>query len=179
MPTPDLHALALRLCAVSLKYDIALSTQYLGRIFVAGADGLSSMDDDYSCVLKASMFRKLWVWTGSFDVDCCCSPEALQPNPHMDIELPMVSPLMKGALHRNVLTFRHVGRLYAFPPAPIIAALVAHVRREKLRMVMVVPEWPTQPWYTAAMACKTLWLGEIGSIARVGKAGLGPLRQMF
>ena len=48
--------------------------------------------------------------------------------------------MKKGALHRNVLTFCHEGRLYAFLPALIYAALVEHVRNKELRMVMVVLE---------------------------------------
>lgn len=61
MASPDLHAVALGLCAVSLKNDIALSTQYLAGdgTIVAGASGLSRIKDEYNCVLKVPMFQNV------------------------------------------------------------------------------------------------------------------------
>ena len=48
MRSAELHALALRVCGMTLQFDIALSAQNLAGdgIIVAGADGLSRMEDD-------------------------------------------------------------------------------------------------------------------------------------
>jgi hypothetical protein len=175
MKSSELHALALRLCSVSLKWGVAISTQYLAGdgIIVAGADGLSRLEDDYNCTLKLGVFKALWDWKGPFDVDCCCSPQAIMCNPYTARELDCVSPFLKESLHRSVLTFVHPGRLYAFPPAPIIGPLIAHIQKEVLKMVIVVPEWPTQPWYAAVHDQDVLRLGQVGELTNMGGAGLG------
>ena len=174
MKNSGLHALELRLCATTLKWGVALSTQYLAGdgIIQSGADGLSRMEDDYNCVLKREVFRKLWDWKGPFDVDCCCSPHAIQCNPETGRELEYVSPFMPEAVHRNALTFVHAGRLYAFPPAPIIGQLIAHILREKLQVVVVIPEWPTQPWYSEISGMELITLGGVGELTDKGSAGL-------
>lgn len=123
-------------------------------------------------MLKTAVFRRLWDWKGPFCVDCCCSPDAVQRD-MAGRELQYVSPFMRESLHRNVLTFCHPGKLYAFPPAPIIGSLIGHVLREKLKMIMVVPEWPTQLWYALTKGHESMCLGLIGEKAASGKAGLG------
>ena len=53
--------------------------------------------------------------------------------------------------------------VYAFPPFHIISKVVQKFKREKPKMVLVVPDWPTQPWYSQRvrlMTCNTLILGK-------------------
>jgi hypothetical protein len=170
-----LHALAIRLWRVALKWDVDVSTQYLAGdgIILAGADGLSRGEDHFNCVLNKQVFRRLWSWKGPFDVDCCASEGAVQQHPISGVSLPCVSPFLSCAVHRNVLTFVHTGRLYAFPPAPLIARLVAHVVNHGLRMVMVVPDWPTSSWYSSLWNRDRLVLGMVDKVADKGSAGLG------
>ena len=36
---------------------------------------------------------------------------------------------------------------YAFPPFPIIGKVLRKAREERARMILIAPNWPTQPWY--------------------------------
>ena len=38
---------------------------------------------------------------------------------------------------------------YAFPPFCVIPSLLQKIRRDKARGVVVLPDWPNQPWYAA------------------------------
>ena len=40
---------------------------------------------------------------------------------------------------------------YAFPPFSIILRCVQKIEQEKAEGLLVVPNWPTQPWYTKLM----------------------------
>jgi hypothetical protein len=37
---------------------------------------------------------------------------------------------------------------YAFPPFNQIQKLVQKIRREKCHIVLIVPDWPTQAWFS-------------------------------
>ena len=38
---------------------------------------------------------------------------------------------------------------YAFPPLCVILSMLQKIRRDKARGVVVLPDWPNQPWYAA------------------------------
>lgn len=44
---------------------------------------------------------------------------------------------------------------YAFPPFSVIARLLQKVQREQSSGILVVPDWPTQPWYPVLMRLLT------------------------
>jgi hypothetical protein len=169
-----LHAASLRLWAQCMRYDVALSTQWLSGegIIKSGADGLSRGEDVYDCRLTRAAFQELWETWGPFEVDCCAAPGAVQREPDTGRLLQFVSPYGDGAIWADVMTLQHGGRLYAFPPLPIIGGLVEHVRREGLRMVMVLPEWPTRPWWPCVAAEKNyMELGRVRDVVERGAAG--------
>lgn len=131
------------------------------------------MEDNYNCVLNKEVFERLWDWRGLFVIDYCCSPHAIQRNPRTGLEPELVLPFLPDAIHRSSLTIVNSGKLYAFPPVPIIGQLIAHVLREKLKVVMVVPELPTQAWYAHVQCLDTLRLGGVGDLAHKVRARLG------
>ena len=82
-----------------------------------------------------------------------------------------MSPFGEGAIWTDVMSLQHEGRLYAFPPVPLIGKLVAHVKRNNLRMAVVVPDWPTRSW--SAVACDAcIDLSTVADVVRPGGAGL-------
>ena len=130
-------------------------------------------EDVYDCTLTAGALRRLWKGMGPFEVDCCATPGAVQQDPYTGAELDFVSPFGEGATWTEVMSLQHEGRLYAFPPVPLIGKLVAHVKRNNVRMVMVVPDWPTSSWSAVARdAC--IDLGTVADVVRPGGAGLPP-----
>lgn len=169
-----LHAASLRLWAQCIKHDVALSTQWLSGqgIIKSGADGLSRGEDVYDCVLSQAAFRRMWDKWGPFEVDCCASPGAIQRDPDTGECLEFVSPYGDGASWADALTFRHSGCLYAFPPLPLIGGLLEHVRQERLKMVVVVPEWPTRPWWSRVAVERDFErLGPVSQTVHEGAAG--------
>lgn len=174
MVNERLHAIALRLWSVCMRWDVALSTQYLcgDGIIISGADGLSRDSDAYNCMLSENAFARLWEWKGPFEVDCCASPGAIQASPDEGLLLDFVSPYGGDAIAADALTFVDHRRLYAFPPALLIGRFIAHVRREGLKIVIVVPEWPTQFWWSALYGQPSLELGRVGDVVLPGEAGI-------
>ena len=41
--------------------------------------------------------------------------------------------------------------IYCFPPFSLIWKTLAKIRREQVEALLIVPHWPTQSWYPAAM----------------------------
>ena len=60
-----------------------------------------------------------------------------------------VSPVPDGlAWAADALTLCWSGmQVYAFPPLPILARVVAKARRERPCMILIAPMWPAQPWF--------------------------------
>jgi hypothetical protein len=41
---------------------------------------------------------------------------------------------------------------YAFPPFSLIGTVLSKIKKDKARGVVVLPNWPTQPWYAKALS---------------------------
>ena len=44
--------------------------------------------------------------------------------------------------------WKNLGLLYAFPSFSLTGQVFLRVREEELTMILVTPNWPTQPWYS-------------------------------
>lgn len=175
------HAWVLRVWGIALEYDMEVSAQYLAvdGIVLPSGEGLSCSAGLHDCMLRRDVFERVWQWKGPFDVDCCGSLGAVQRDQD-GLELPTVSPYLRSALWSDVLSFVHHGRLYAFPPGAIIQDLLCHVMREGLRMVVILPWWPTQPWFPRILQCEVLFLGDVEQVVHAGSAGeRHPFGQQF
>lgn len=176
MSNQRLHAMALELWAVCVRYELILSTQYLcgDGIIQSGADALSRDSDAYNCTLHKSVFAEVWDWVGGLDVDCFASPGAVQRDPSTDKELQFVSPYGGEAIADDGLTFvpEQELRLYAFPPAPLLEQFLCHALRERLRVVVIVPRWITQAWWSLIAEYNKLELGVVSEVLQPGEAGL-------
>jgi len=177
MKNARLHALSLQLWAACMRWDVALTTQYLcgDGIISSGADGLSRGEDVYDCMLTEAAMRRLWDWKGPFEVDCFAAPTARQRGFGRDA-MTFVSPYGGGAIWTDALTLRHTGALYAFPPALLVGKWLTHVRRTGLRAVTVVPVWPTSAWWSVAEQCERVELGAVADrvTARPAMGGGAP-----
>lgn len=147
-----LHFWALQLAAVCFRHDIQLSTAYLcgDGIIVSGADSLSRGEDIYACALRAEVFERIWAHFGPMDIDAWACSHARQSNPSTGRLLPCISPFdCKERVGFDAMaTFDPSVRLYAFPPVPMLGAYIAAVVRYSQPVVLVVPEWPTQAWWS-------------------------------
>ena len=44
---------------------------------------------------------------------------------------------------------------YAFPPFNLIGKTIQKAQKEKTKLILICPNWPSQPWYSAAMKSAT------------------------
>jgi hypothetical protein len=128
------------------KHDIRLSITHVPGVENVTADALSRMDlvGDYS--LKPDYFER--------------GIEALGVNPTLDVFatvmnrkcenfLALPGRAAKGAVALDAMRYDWSGQaVYAFPPVQMIPRVLQKVLRENLdSVVMVVPEWPSRPWW--------------------------------
>ena len=61
-----------------------------------------------------------------------------------------------GASYCDAFSFSWLQfRSYAFPPFAMINKVVSKICQEKCSVVILVPEWPTQAWFSKLMKIKT------------------------
>jgi Reverse transcriptase (RNA-dependent DNA polymerase)/RNase H-like domain found in reverse transcriptase len=164
---PRLQYWALQLAALCHASDVQLSTAYVAGdgIIISGADALSRGADVYACVLSAPVFRRIWDRFGPLDVDAWASVGARQCDPVSGVLLPCVSPFdCSNRVGVDAMaSFNRSLRLYAFPPVPMLHRYIAAVIEQQQPVVLVVPAWPTQPWWprlrASAPSSRWLWLG--------------------
>jgi hypothetical protein len=113
--------------------------------------------------------------------------QALQVTPTVDLfahnknnKLPrfvaMEGPLAQGA--SAVDAFQQdwgSGLPYMFPPVQLLLRVLAKVRDENVRAVLVAPKWPSQPWWTIFQAIqqKTVVLGDAKDVLSPGPGMTG------
>ena len=58
------------------------------------------------------------------------------------------------AMHTNAFLISWRGRpFYAFPPFAVIGKVLHKIVLDLATEIIVVPNWPTQPWYSLLMKC--------------------------
>jgi hypothetical protein len=79
----------------------------------------------------------------------------------------MDGPLARGAVAVDEFAQdRTVGLPYLFPPVQLLLRVLAKVRDDGVRVVVVVPMWPSQPWWTLfqTMQTNTVALGDAANV---------------
>ena len=51
-----------------------------------------------------------------------------------------------------------IQRFYAFPPFSLLTKIVQKVQEEAAEGILIVPWWPTQPWYP--VVCRCWWTNQ-------------------
>ena len=60
---------------------------------------------------------------------------------------------------------------YACPPMAMVGKVLALVMEQKARAVIVLPEWPYQPWWPGLQRIAVASLGSAGKAFALGKSG--------
>jgi hypothetical protein len=79
--------------------------------------------------------------------------------------------LAEGAVTLDRLMFTWAGELaYVFPPVQVIPRVLQKIRLERDTVVMVVPEWPSGPWWNmvAGRARRMVRLGKSEEVLEKG-----------
>jgi hypothetical protein len=173
MKNSCLHALSLGIWQVAWQRDISLCAQYIGGdgIIAAGADGLSRDSDYGDCRLRPAVFARLWeVW--HMEVDLFCSPSTAQCNPHTGEQLLAVSPYQCARrVGIDGLTFNSPKVLYAFPPSALLQALVPRAVKLGLKIVLIVPVWPSAAWWPLIKDQQMISCGKVRECIMKGESG--------
>jgi hypothetical protein len=88
----------------------------------------------------------------------------------------MDGPLARGAKAVNAFAQDWtVGLPYLVPPVQLLLRVLPKVRDDGARAVIVVPMWPSQPWWTLfqTMQTNTVALGDAASVLLPGPAMTG------
>lgn len=147
-----LTAIVRRLLVYCMAFDVTLASQYVGAgvIIKSGADLLSrSADVSDGCKLNQVLFGKLWQVWGPFGVDMFASRATVQAGPDGKL-LPYWSMLADGfseGVDAMTASWQGWGVVYAFPPVKLVGEVVQLVIEQRVRAVLVVPEWPAQWWW--------------------------------
>jgi hypothetical protein len=88
----------------------------------------------------------------------------------------MDSPLARRAVAVDAFSQDWtVGLPYLFPPVHLLLRVLAKVRDERIRAVIVVPMWPSQPWWTLfkTVHTNTVALGDAANVLLPGPGMTG------
>ena len=140
---PNLHALAKEIWQWAERKNIFLFASYIPSRENVEADALSRIaNDDTEWELADKQFNKIIKTFGQVDIDLfatnhntkCASYCSRFPDPK--------------AIQIDAFTFDWSGyNFYAFPPFAVIIKVLKKIKAEKSSGIVVVPNWPNQPWY--------------------------------
>jgi ribonuclease HI len=150
------------------RMDVRVSVTHIPGIENVMADALSRMDrvGDYS-------LGKEWYDRGveclgvrpTLDVFASCN------NAKCQRFLALPGRYSKGAVALDALRYSWEGELaYAFPPVQLIPRVLQKIRLEVGEAVLVVPEWPSRPWWNMLQGCvrKQVRLGKAEEVLEKG-----------
>ena len=146
-----------RVCGKTLQCDIALSAEAMASdaSILAGADALSGTADDYTGMLKTAVFSKLWGCQGPYFVNCC-SPDAVQEN-YDRKRVSICSAVNVGDSAPQRTDVLPLVKVVCIPTRPDRRGANWPRVAGGVRMEMVVPEWPAQPWYAPTKGHESVW----------------------
>jgi hypothetical protein len=159
-----------------VKLNIRLMVTHVPGVENVTADALSRMDRVGDYQQKTEVYSK--------------GIQTLQMQPRLDVFancentkcpefLALPGKKAIGARALDSMRYSWQGEMvYAFPPVQIVSRVLRKILAEKLKnVVMVVPEWPSRPWWNLMelLAVRRTVLGEATSILEPGPS-LAPNR---
>lgn len=136
----------------AMNKGIYLSAEFLPGSDNTMADGASRIfDENTEWTLMNSVYTKLLDNSGPFSIDLFAS----RLNNKCDVYAawkPDPSALFIDAFSRNWSKF---DQFYAFPPFSLILQCIQKISVDGARGTLVVPLWPTQPWFPKLMGILT------------------------
>ena len=143
--SPQLHSVASEILHWSQLHLRSIRASHIRGILNTAADLMSRggpVELEWS--LHPDIVSQIWSLFGQASVDLFATSR--------NTKCPLwFSGHSESTLSLGVDAFRHSpwppGLLYAFPPVPLVLQLLHRVRREKLRVIMVVPDAPRARWF--------------------------------
>ena len=137
----------------ALQNDLWFSAAFCPGVENTEADSASRLFDDHTeWALKRDIFDYITQEMGCPTIDLFASRLnkkvenycAWQPDP--------------AAIYIDAFMYHWGGEqfVYAFPPFSVIHMVVQKIIQDEARGILVIPDWPTQPWYTLvkSLLCK-------------------------
>src|SRR6266540_3409435 len=138
-----LNELAMKLWSWCLRHRITLSADYIPGLENGLADYLSRTEPDrHDWILDRKVFQALQRERGPFVIDLFASRLSRQVENYFSWG---PDPEAAGT---DAFAHRWPSRgAYANPPWGLIPKVIEKIRKEKCKIVLVTPRWPTQHWY--------------------------------
>ncbi|KAK7898546.1 hypothetical protein WMY93_019399 [Mugilogobius chulae] len=140
--SPSLHARARQLLLWAQSEGVSLRAFHLPGPLNTAADLLSrGAPHPGEWRLHTQVVSQIWCRFGQALVDLFATEE----NSHCPLWFSMTGP--PGPLGTDAMSqIWPLGVLYAFPPLPLLPALLSRIRLLRAQILLVAPNWPQRPW---------------------------------
>jgi hypothetical protein len=130
-----------------IQRQIWITCEYLPGIFNVDADWESRhVNDRTEWSLDQNIFQKIIKMFGKPDIDLFAS----RLNKKLD-KFVSWRP-QPGSEHVNAFSISWKDfYAYCFPPFSVIAQVLQHIRRDQAEVLIIVPLWSTQPWFSTLL----------------------------
>ena len=155
------------------RLDIRINVAHIPGKDNGHADALSRMEVTGDYELKLEWFQR---GIGALGEAATLDLFAHNRNNKLPRFVAMPGPLAEGAVAMDAFDYNWTSeRLYIFPPVQLILRILRRLQEEKVRAIVVVPKWPSRPWWPLfrEMALKTVELGEAEEVLKPGLAMTG------
>jgi ribonuclease HI len=151
-----------------LKMDVRIAVTHVPGVKNGTADALSRLDKVGDYELTAEMYQRGVNFL-------CVSPTvdlfATDQNHKCQRYLSLPGVTGEGACAWDALRYSWIGeKVYAFPPVQIVPRILQKIRAERVEAVVVVPEWPSRPWWNLFQdgVVKQVRLGKSEEVLKAG-----------
>ena len=156
--SPQLCVQVFHLLTWCKRKSISVRAAYVPGLLNTEADRLSrsrstsigpsiAQVDHREWALHPQVANGLFILLGDPTIDLFAS--------HQNSKVPMFCSLVpcKTAVHQDAFTLKwnHLFA-YVFPPFKLIPRVLAKVKRDKARIILIAPRWPRQSWYSDVLS---------------------------
>ena len=140
----ECHEVARAVCELVVAFNVVLVPVWVPREDNTVADELSNFTDWGDYILSDATFERVCVALSlSPDVDLFAALD----NWKCDVYFTrFASPGSAGA-NAFLFAWERFACVYAFPPIPLLSLLLRRLLESRTRAVVVLPVWPSQPWW--------------------------------
>lgn len=140
---PKYNSLARSIWQWAEKRKIFLFASYIASKDNAEADALSRMkNEDTEWELADFAYKRIVSLFGNFDIDLFATSQNTKCKSFISW-LPCAEAKEIDAFTVNWSNLN----FYAFPPFSLILRVLAKIKTDRASGVIIVPDWPSQPWY--------------------------------
>jgi hypothetical protein len=144
MKSTELDTLARQVWQFCIQRNIWVFATHIPGSQNVVADRLSrKFDDNIEWKLDVTVFRELCTRWGKPDIDLF----ATRLNTQLDRFIAWRPDPEAMAVDAFTYSWSE-GFLYAFPPFCLIGACIQKIMLDRAELILIVPVWPTQPWYS-------------------------------